>query len=140
MPPKKKSKPSFKVPEELESAPQAGWVYRSEPTPTAEKKSSAAVEAAQADSAEKELAAAARKEEPVKTPATRTSGDHEPRVPPTSPRIEPARSSSSSILDLTAKTFSSGMATLGNAFKLGAALLTAPLRMGLWLVGIRGRD
>jgi Mrp family chromosome partitioning ATPase len=43
-------------------------------------------------------------------------------------------------IHLAAKTFSSGMATIGNALMLGAAILTAPFRMGLWIVGFRSRD
>jgi hypothetical protein len=137
MPPKKKSKPSFKVPEDLESVPQAGWVYRSESTSTEGKKPPAAADAAIADEP-------ARGEKPEagipKDSAAHKSADFEPSVPPASPKVESTNSSSSGILDLTAKTLSSGMATIGNALMLGAAILTAPLRIGLWLVGIRGRD
>ena len=134
MPPRKKSKPSFKVPDDLETAPQAGWVYRSDSTPAAEqgpvsKSEKPAVEPSQPPAV------------PVPAmQAARTAASLEPHTPPTKFRAEPAKSDSNGILDLTAKTLSAGMATIGNAFMLGVAILTAPFRVGLWIVGFRGRD
>ena len=32
------------------------------------------------------------------------------------------------------------MSTIGNALKLGAAILTAPIRVGLWIIGFRSRE
>ncbi len=137
MPPKKKSKPSFKVPEDLETAPQAGWVYRSESTPAAEQGSVSKSEKAKAEPVEPPAESASAPAEPQ---AARTGADREPNTPPTAFRAEPAKSESNGILDLTAKTISSGMATIGNALMLGAAILTAPFRVGLWIVGFRDRD
>ena len=124
MPSKKKSRPSFKVPEDLESAPQAGWVYRSEP----------AAEAEPAPVREPEDREPERRQAPWEESDT---WEHDSGKTSSSDEEE---SSSDDILDLTAKTFSSGVETIGNALRLGAAILTAPIRMGLWIIGFRSRD
>jgi hypothetical protein len=134
MPSKKKSKPSFKVPEDLDSAPQAGWVYRSETTPTqAGTPASAPRKAAKAEAPPPPPKAS---KPPVSTPSN-SSDQHSQSK---SGETKSDSSLSSGILDLTAKTFSSGIATIGNALMLGAAILTAPIRIGLWVVGFRSRD
>ncbi len=137
MPPKKKSRPSFKVPDDLETAPQAGWVYRSDSTPAAEQGSASKSEQPAVEPAQPPATPAPA---PAKPQAAQTAARPEPHTPPTTFRAEPAKSDSNGILDLTAKTLSSGMATIGNALMLGAAILTAPFRVGLWIVGFRGRD
>ena len=132
MPSKKKSKPSFKVPEDLDSAPQAGWVYRSETT------------AAQADAPPPLKAQKAERPPPLpkasKAPVSTPPKSSDKHSDTKSDGAKSESSLSSGILDLTAKTFSSGMATIGNALMLGAAILTAPIRIGLWVVGFRSRD
>jgi hypothetical protein len=137
MPSKKKSKPSFKVPEDLESAQPAGWVYRSEVAPADKEGSAAAVEEPTGDSGAHQAAAASTVQEP---PAGHAASSGDSYSAPASSKTESSRSATPGILDLTARTFSSGMATIGNALMLGAAILTAPFRMGLWIVGLRSRD
>ncbi len=137
MPSRKKSKPSFKVPEDLESAPQAGWVYRSDSAPEVEKEEAPAK---QSRTRERSKRQAPSEEQP----ASETQ-KHDTETIFTTPKEDSSDSDSDSdssdgIFDLTAKTFSSGMETLSNAFMLGAALLTAPIRMGLWMIGIRSKD
>jgi hypothetical protein len=136
MPPKKKSKPSFKVPEDLESTQQAGWVYRSETSPKGVEESAAAIKQPEVDSGVHKAAASPTDAQPSAIHKARSS---EPEAAPASSKTESSWSTPG-ILDLTAKTFSSGMATIGNALMLGAAILTAPFRMGLWIVGFRSRD
>lgn len=136
MPPKKKSRPSFKVPEDLESTQQAGWVYRSETSPKGAEESAAAIKQPEVDSGVHVAAAASTDAE---SSAIHNARSSEPEAAPASSKTE-LPWSTPGILDLTAKTFSSGMATIGNALMLGAALLTAPFRMGLWIAGLRSRD
>ncbi len=138
MPPKKKSKPSFKVPEDLESAPQAGWVYRSEPT---EARPKAAPPAEETKPVTRELRAVPAAIEPEPR-IPRQTWEHEYEDSSESDDEDSSDSSffSSDILELSAKTFSSGMSAFGNALMLGAAFLTVPLRIGMWVVGLRDRD
>ncbi|HYK90663.1 MAG TPA: hypothetical protein VE398_17960 [Acidobacteriota bacterium] len=137
MPAKKKSKPSFKVPEDLESAPQAGWVYRSESTQKVDKGSASRGGDSEA---EPESHPSVPVPPAIHPRETRSGSNHHSSGTPASSKEESSHSSSTGIFDLTARTFSSGVATIGNALMLGAAILTAPLRIGLWMVGFRGRD
>ena len=94
---RKKAKPSFEVPEELRSAPQTGWVYRSE-----------------------EQAAPEKPAKPVSV--------SEPKPAANPPGKAKPRDSEPGILDLVARTLSSGLATIGGIWLLSARLMAAPLK------------
>ena len=118
MPSRKKQKPSYSVPEDLHETPQTGWVYRSEEPGSAGDAAAAPVE---------EACVAAASE----------SAPHHPEA-----REEKKRETSSmtaDIIDLTAKTITSGIATMGNAVLLGARLVSAPFVMGMRWMGLGSR-
>ena len=149
MPSKKKSKPSFNVPEDLQAAPQGGWVYRSDDeAPHATKKpeekattSSGAVKAASGGdgtthakktSATAAPAPAVAPKVSAKTPETKTaktSGE----------KSKSSSKSDNGILDLASKTIHSGFETIGNAVLLTTRILTAPITMGMRLIGLKSK-
>jgi hypothetical protein len=135
MPAKKKSKPSFKVPEDLESAPQAGWVYRSEKASAAEPEP-----ATKPPAGDPIIQKVAAPPAAISAPTPSTAFDCDTYAEPSSSKTDSSDYSTPGILDYTSKTFSSGMATIGNALMLGAAIIVAPIRVGLWIVGFRNRD
>jgi hypothetical protein len=133
MPAKKKSKPSYSVPEDLQAAPQSGWVYRS-----------VAGEAAQVETPPA-VAAAAQPEAPP--PVEEACVAQATGVPPPAGKQTTARSSeprkstsvTTEILDLTSKTLTSGLATIGNAVLLGTRIATAPFLVGMRWIGLWSR-
>jgi hypothetical protein len=123
MPSKKRPKPSYSVPEDLQDTPQSGWVYRSgfpdhESMP-------AAVGVPEIHG----LEAAAAPPAPAAT------------APKSEKKVEKKNSGkvsiTSEILDLTAKTVSSSAAAIGSAILLGARLMTAPFSVGMRMIGLR---
>jgi len=131
---RKKTKPSFDVPEELRSAPQAGWVYRTE--------------AGAAEPAPKEPAAR-KKAAGAPPPASAAAAAAPPPAPeaaaalPLPPAPAPAAGAKSSkkepeewgIVDLAAHTFSSGFAAFGNSWLLAARILASPFSLGMKILG-----
>lgn len=115
MPSRKKQKPSYSVPEDLHTAPQTGWVYRSE-------------------EAEAASAAVPVEEAGVAKAAQRGRRDEETKEKPKNESTMTA-----DIIELTAKTITSGIATMGNAMLLGARVVSAPLVMGMRLMGLKPR-
>jgi hypothetical protein len=124
MPSKKKPRPSYSVPEDLQETPQSGWVYRSS-SPEPESMST-----------------------PVSVPATNGSetpagpSPADPAAAASSEKKEEKNSSgktsiTSEIIDLAAKTVSSSASAVGNAILLGTRLITAPLSVGMRLIGLR---
>jgi hypothetical protein len=127
MPSKKKSKPSFQVPEELQKAPQAGWVYRSDrqtkeakPTPKAGSGSRGPAKPAAA-----ETAAHAPSHAP-----------HRDKTSPPPKKKESSSGSSGGILDLTAKALSAGFGTVGNIVLLTTRIIAAPVSLGRRIFGL----
>ena len=120
---RKRAKPSFDVPEELRSAPQGGWVYRSgdetgdAPAPLRQPLVEGGAPSA-AESADKAGSAAAPSPGPA-VAAAPAGG-------------EPAEAG---IMDLAARTISSGLATVGNMWLLAARILTSPFSMGMKILG-----
>jgi hypothetical protein len=125
MPPKKKSKPTFEVPEELQTAPQTGWVYRSEHESEA-----------QADTIEEPKPAEFHEAAPAVIP------------PPPAPEPPPPAHKSGNgdashhtsksdmdLFDLAALTISSGFEAIGNAMILTTRIITAPFSMGMKMLG-----
>jgi hypothetical protein len=85
---------------------------------------------------------------PVSVPTTNGSetpagpSPAEPAAAASSEKKEEKNSSgktsiTSEIIDLAAKTVSSSAAAFGNALLLGARLLTAPLSLGMKMIGLR---
>ena len=122
MPSKKKAKPSYSVPEDLQETPQSGWVYRSgSPEPeSAPSPASASAEKAPAVSAPPAPAA-------PEAPAPKTDQK----------KSSNSRSVTSEIIDLAGKTLSSSAAAVGNALLLGARLVMAPVSIGMKMIGLR---
>ncbi len=125
MPSKKKPKPSFQVPEELQSAPQAGWVYRSdEPSPA-----KAAKTAPKAGAGGKATGRSKRVES--ETPAAAPKPPHADKSKPAAaPASDSKSNSSSAVLDLTAKALSAGFGTAGGFVLLATTLIAAPFALG----------
>ncbi len=128
---KRKKKPSFEMPEELQSAPQTGWVYRSdaaaEPQPAIPELKHAAAEPAEPSTVQ---------------PWAEADGHSAPRLSLPRPAQEPADTNHNhkpkpqdpGIVDLTWKTLESGFATVNNCAKLGYRIATAPWRIGTWVI------
>jgi hypothetical protein len=137
MPSKKKSKPSFQVPEELQKAPQAGWVYRSDQhTPAKEAKAAPKAASGSRSSAKSKHAES-------HAPASHAASTRHEAHAPSAPKAKtsaPAKKSSSSdsssgILDLTAKALSAGFGTAGNLMLLTTRIIAAPVSLGRRLLG-----
>jgi len=127
MPSKKKPKPSYSVPEDLKETPQSGWVYRSgspdpeDLPPSVEVRSDEKPEAAGLVDAAAPAAASS-----AATPSTSGSA-----------KVAAGKSITSEIIELAANAVSSGAAALGNVILLGARLATAPISIGLKMIGLR---
>lgn len=134
MPSKKKSKPSFQVPEELQAAPQAGWVYRSDGparargTKTAHKSGSDGKAAAKSRQAGSTAAARIPSASPRRAPAAK---------PETAPERakESASGSRRSFMNIGADAMSAGFGTAGNFLLLTTRMFVAPLSLGKRLFG-----
>lgn len=139
MPSKKKSKPSFQVPEELLNAPQAGWVYRSDHEAPAKETKAVSKAASGSKSPAKPKPA-----EGAASTSKASSGRHAAHArspapaPPQAKASAPAKAASSSggILDLTAKTLSAGLGTAGNLVLLTTRIIAAPVSLGRRLLGL----
>jgi len=116
MPSRKKQKPSYNVPEDLNAAPQTGWVYRS-----AEKESSPTAAA------------------PVEDAGVAKAVERERRREETKEKSRSSNSMTTDIIELTAKTITSGIATMGNAMLLSARVVSAPFVMGMRFMGFKSR-
>ncbi len=148
MPSKKKSKPSFDVPEDLQTAPQAGWVYRSDKEAASaakkpEEKPAASSVAAKGVSGG-DGTAHAKKTPAHVAPAPAAASKVSERPPETKAKKSEEKSKSSSksddgILDLASKTLHSGFETIGNAVRLTTRILAAPITMGMRLIGIKSK-
>ena len=143
MPSKKKSKPSFDVPEDLQTAPQAGWVYRSdkEAAPAAKKPEE---KAAAPSVGAKRVSGGDGTAQAKKAPAPAASSKVTEKSAETKPKKSEEKSKSSSksddgILDLASKTLHSGFETIGNALRLTTRVFAAPITMGMRLIGIKSK-
>ena len=128
MPSKKKSRPSFDIPEDLHTTPQAGWVYRTDrPDSRAKEKKGAhaASSGSSGTAARREHQAAPAKKKHPASSASKTKKSSE---------------ASSGILDLTVKTMSSGFSTAGDVMLFGARLVTTPFVWGMRIMGWVSRD
>ena len=137
MPSKKKSKPSFQVPEELQKAPQAGWVYRSDQQAPAKEIKAESKAASENKSPAKPKPA--RRAAPTSKALSVRHAAHAPSpVPRQAKASAPTKAASSSggILDLTAKTLSAGFGTAGNLVLLTTRILAAPVSLGRRLLGL----
>ena len=131
MPSKKKSKPSFQVPEDLQTAPQAGWVYRSDEHAPARGGKAASKSASGSKGAAKtrkteNVAPAAETAAPPKSAPPR--GDHS--KPAAASKSDSKSKSTSSVLDLTAKALSAGFGTVGGLVLLSTTIVAAPFALG----------
>ena len=128
MPSKKKSRPSFDIPEDLHTTPQAGWVYRTDRPDSRAKEKKGAHAASSGSSG----TAARREHHPApakrKQPASSTS------------KTKKSSEASSGILDLTVKTMSSGFSTAGDVMLFGARMVTMPFVWGMRMMGWISRD
>ncbi len=131
---KKKSKPSFQVPEELQAAPQAGWVYRSDGQAPAKD-----VEAPPKSAATRKKT---RRRKPAARKAAAAAPPHSQPKPAAVSKAPAARkpgSASNSIpgfMNLTARTVSAGFGTAGNIVLLTTRILTVPFSFGRRLLGL----
>ncbi len=133
MPSKKKSKPSFEVPEDLQSAPQAGWVYRSDRD--TEGKMEVPPEAQAAPEAASDPVVATKKAASRATEAAKpASASSKPR---TQAKPQSKTDSGSGILDLAARTISAGFETMGGAMLLATRIFMAPFSMGLRVLRLK---
>ena len=141
MPTKKKSKPSFQVPEELQKAPQSGWVYRSdEQAPAREAKAGSKTAATSRGSAKSKPASSA----PSSHVTAVRHATHAPSPAEATPRAKaPATASSTDssestggFLDLTAKALSAGIGTAGNLVLLTTRIIAVPVSLGRRLFGL----
>ncbi len=123
MSPKKKQKPSFNVPEELHTAPQTGWVYRSESDSEPHPEANQASQPAEFREAVPEAAATPIPEPPPKTGSTKNNG------------TRATSKSDMDLFDLAALTISSGFEAIGNAMLLTTRIITAPFSMGMKMLG-----
>ena len=132
MPSKKKSKPSYSVPEDIQPAAGTGWVYRSESADSASdpppKATRASVPHAEAGKPAKTVEAAAPETSKVVKAST-------PAIKKEEKKAKKNDSITSDLVDLASKTVTSGMAAVGNALLLGARLATAPLVVGIRMMG-----
>src|SRR5512136_3082188 len=123
MPSKKKSKPSYDVPEELQRAPQAGWVYRSDASRPSKAKAASTHKSPAKTAPIAALASAPAVRSQVSIPAAAVETPH-------ASRESHSQSSSSKlddgIIDLAARTISSSFNALGNAVLLTTRIITAP--------------
>jgi len=142
MPSKKKSKPSYNVPEELQTAPQAGWVYRSDVSrsPEATPKSFRKPQATTVTRATPASKTAGKSATPIPAPQTPPI----PAAPSESPKDAKstrshatASKSSDGIMDLAARTISSSFEAIGNAVLLTTRIITAPISMGMKMLGLK---
>ncbi len=144
MPSKKKSKPSFEVPQDLQTAPQAGWVYRSDgdasgdgqkpetgaaPMPTPAPQASLEGGALPAPATAEAVEAAPK-------PKTGSRTGHKAGAK-TSSKTGSKSDSKSGILDLAAKTISAGFETVGNAVLLTTRIMMMPLDMGMRVLRLK---
>ena len=129
MPSKKKTKPSFQVPEDLQTAPQAGWVYRSDgPAPRKASKAPAKSRpAAKARLAESVAPAAAASSPPPKKAETKKSE---------AAKSNSSSSSSHGVLDLTSRALSAGFEAAGDIARLTTRFLTMPFSLGKRMLGL----
>jgi hypothetical protein len=146
MPSKKKSKPSFNVPEDLQAAPQAGWVYRSDGEAAPAAKTAEKSEAAEAKAvAPPEPAPRAKKAPATAAPApamasgTPQNATEPKTVKPSPGKPKSAAKSDNGILGLAAKTLQSGFETVGNAVLLTTRIIAAPISMGMRLIGLKSK-
>jgi hypothetical protein len=128
MPSKKRSRPSFEVPQDLQTAPQAGWVYRSD--------------ADTHKGAEKRKTQAAPKPPPAplfasESAISRSARPAEPAKATPKPETESKTDSRSGILDLAAETISAGFETLGNAMLLTTRIIMMPFAMGMRILRLK---
>ena len=135
MPTKKRSKPSFQVPEELQKAPQAGWVYRSDrQAPVKEVKAASKVASVSRGPAKSK---AAEGTAPSSDAARGRRTGQAPSPVQAAPRAKKSASGSSGgILDLTAKALSAGIGTAGNLMLLTTRIIAAPVSLGRRLFGL----
>ena len=124
MPSKKKAKPSYSVPEDIRETPQSGWVYRSE---SADSPAVSSAKSAHSDAQERAAV------EPA--PTVTASAARAPAAKKEEKKEKKGESLTSDIVDLTSKTFTSGMAAVGNALLLGARIVTAPFVLGMKMMG-----
>jgi hypothetical protein len=133
MPSRKKSKPSFDVPQDVQNSGQAEWVYRSDAT-AGDRRATGGTTKTRSAAAEEipvtrtESTASTENSQPVshtQQRSNRTTGETR------SSGSSRKSNNSSGILDLTARTFSAGFETLSNATLLGAQIALAPFRFGL---------
>jgi hypothetical protein len=132
MPSRKKSKTSFDVPQEVQNRGQAEWVYRSDETPG---KTKSARVTSRTEVVSEEIPVT--RTPPPQSPSEPVTRPHRPRRTTTethSAKSEKKSTNSSGILDLTAKTISSGFETMSNATLLGTRIALAPFRAGMWMI------
>jgi len=132
MPSKKKSKPSFQVPEELQTAPQAGWVYRSDEPPPAKGAKGAAKSAASGKTGGRAKRADAPQASAgaIMAPAEHKKPHTDSSKPPAVSKSNSASKSSSGVLDLTAKVLSAGFGTAGGLVLMTTTIFAAPFAFG----------
>ncbi len=130
MPSKKKSKPSFQVPEELQNAPQAGWVYRSDGhAPAKEAKAGPKHAAGKKAAAKSKPAKSAPPAHAAHASAHAVSPSAETKAA-AAPKANSPSKSSNGIMDLTAKTLSAGFGIAGGLVFLATSLLATPFALG----------
>jgi hypothetical protein len=135
MPSKKKSKPSFHVPEELRTAPQTGWVYRSDAKAPAKEAKPAHKPPSGSKSTQNRKPAVAPAPIPVAAPK-RSEAEPKHAAPAPNKKDRSSKKSSSGALDLTAKTLSAGFGTAGNILLLTTRIFTAPFMLGKRFLGL----
>jgi hypothetical protein len=137
MPSKKKSKPSFQVPEELQTAPQAGWVYRSDKEAPAKEAKSARKSSAGGKAAPKGKPAVETAPVPAAAaPAPRVTEAKPKPAAPAAKKKDRSSKSSNGVLDLTAKTLSAGVSTAGSLMLMTTRIMVAPLKLGKRFLGL----
>ncbi len=130
MPAKKKSKPSFQVPEELQTAPQAGWVYRSEEQSGAKAHTSSKPAAGGKTAGKAKRVDAPPAVSGMSTPAEKKTSPAREAKPVPKPKSDSSSKSSSSLLDITAKALSAGFGTAGGLILLTTTVVAAPFALG----------
>ncbi len=131
MPSKKKSKPSFQVPEELQTAPQAGGVYRSdEQLPAKEVKAASKPAAAGRAPGKPKRADAPAASAGTAAPAGLKKASAEKTRSAEESKSDSSSNYSSGVIDLTAKALSAGFGTAGGLVLLTTTLIAAPFALG----------
>ena len=147
MPSKKKSKPSYNVPEELQTAPQAGWVYRSDaprsrPSTTKNLRKSRAgidAEAVRAGTNTGKAIAPIPAPAPYAPPAAATPivGLEKPQEIKGKHSQATTSKPNDGIMDLAARAISSSFEAMGTVVLLTTRIITAPISMGMKMLGLK---